>query len=128
MYDYCIIGGGIVGLATAMALQERMGGARIVLLDKERELARHQTGHNSGVIHAGIYYAPGSLKAKLCREGAEATKEFCTGNGISFETCGKLLVATTMPRSSAWRAWKKERSRMGSNTLAVEVATAIGRA
>ncbi|RVE83808.1 L-2-hydroxyglutarate oxidase [Sinorhizobium meliloti] len=94
LYDYCIIGGGIVGLATAMALQERMGGASIVLLEKERELARHQTGHNSGVIHAGIYYAPGSLKAKLCREGAEATKEFCTGNGISFETCGKLLVAT----------------------------------
>lgn len=95
MYDYCIIGGGIVGLATAMALQERVPGASIVLLEKERELARHQTGHNSGVIHAGIYYAPGSLKAKLCREGAEATKEFCTGNGIPFETCGKLLVATT---------------------------------
>ncbi|MCZ4094499.1 L-2-hydroxyglutarate oxidase [Sinorhizobium psoraleae] len=94
MYDYCIIGGGIVGLAVAMALQERSPGVSIVLLEKERELARHQTGHNSGVIHAGIYYAPGSLKAKLCREGAEATKQFCTENGIPFETCGKLLVAT----------------------------------
>jgi L-2-hydroxyglutarate oxidase len=88
MYDYCIIGGGIVGLAVAMALQEKMPGASIVILEKEPELARHQTGHNSGVIHAGIYYAPGSLKAKLCREGAEATKRFCTENRIPFETCG----------------------------------------
>ncbi|PLU59502.1 hydroxyglutarate oxidase, partial [Sinorhizobium medicae] len=94
MYDYCIIGGGIVGLSTAMALQDRVPGSRILLLEKEPELARHQTGHNSGVIHAGIYYAPGSLKATLCREGAEATKAFCTENGIPFETCGKLLVAT----------------------------------
>ncbi|OWW04495.1 hydroxyglutarate oxidase [Rhizobium sp. R72] len=94
MYDYCIIGGGIVGLAVAMALQQKIPGARIVVLEKETELARHQTGHNSGVIHAGIYYAPGSLKAKLCREGAEATKRFCSENRIPFETCGKLLVAT----------------------------------
>ncbi|MDP9808036.1 L-2-hydroxyglutarate oxidase [Rhizobium tibeticum] len=94
MYDHCIIGGGIVGLAVAMALQERTPGARIVVLEKEAELARHQTGRNSGVIHAGIYYAPDSLKAKLCREGAAATKRFCTDNRIPFETCGKLLVAT----------------------------------
>lgn len=94
MYDFCIIGGGIVGLATAMALHDRMPGARLLLLEKEDGFARHQTGHNSGVIHAGIYYAPGSLKAKLCREGAEATKTFCHDNGIAFETCGKLLVAT----------------------------------
>lgn len=94
MYDYCIIGGGIVGLSTAMALQDRTPGASILLLEKEPELARHQTGHNSGVIHAGIYYAPGSLKAALCREGAEASKAFCSENGIPFETCGKLLVAT----------------------------------
>jgi L-2-hydroxyglutarate oxidase len=93
-YDYCVIGGGIVGLATAMALSEREGGARIVLLEKEAAIARHQTGHNSGVIHAGIYYQPGSLKARLCRDGAEATKQFCRQNGIAFETCGKLLVAT----------------------------------
>jgi L-2-hydroxyglutarate oxidase len=95
MYDYCIIGGGIVGLAVAMALQEKMPGATLVLLEKEPDIARHQTGHNSGVIHAGIYYAPGSLKATLCREGADATKRFCTENGIPFETCGKLLVATS---------------------------------
>ncbi|MGH8439800.1 MAG: FAD-dependent oxidoreductase, partial [Pseudomonas sp.] len=63
IYDYCIIGGGIVGLATAMALLERQPGASLLILEKEASLARHQTGHNSGVIHAGIYYAPGSLKA-----------------------------------------------------------------
>ncbi|MDQ0560149.1 L-2-hydroxyglutarate oxidase [Rhizobium mesoamericanum] len=94
MYDHCIIGGGIVGLAVAMALQEKTPGASIIVLEKESELGWHQTGHNSGVIHAGIYYAPGSLKAKLSRDGAEATKLFCAENRIPFETCGKLLVAT----------------------------------
>ncbi|ANH07643.1 L-2-hydroxyglutarate oxidase [Shinella sp. HZN7] len=94
-YDYCVIGGGIVGLATAMRLLEDRPGSSLVLLEKEAALGRHQTGHNSGVIHAGIYYPPGSLKAELCREGAAATKAFCAENGIRFETCGKLLVATS---------------------------------
>ena len=93
-YDICIIGGGIVGLATARALMRLRPEARIVLLEKEGALATHQTGHNSGVIHAGIYYKPGSLKADLCRRGAIATKEFCTQHGIPFETPGKLVVAT----------------------------------
>ena len=84
-----------MGLATAMALLERHPGARLAVLEKESGLARHQTGHNSGVIHSGIYYAPGSLKADLCRRGAQATKAFCTDQKIPFETCGKLLVATT---------------------------------
>ena len=95
IYDYCIIGGGIVGLATAMALLERQPGASLVILEKEPMLAQHQTGHNSGVIHAGIYYAPGSLKADLCKRGAEATKAFCTEHQIKFDVCGKLLVAST---------------------------------
>ena len=95
IYDYCIIGGGIVGLATAMALLERQPGASLVILEKENSLARHQTGHNSGVIHAGIYYAPGSLKADLCKRGAQATKDFCTEHQIKFDVCGKLLVAST---------------------------------
>ncbi|MEE1869638.1 MULTISPECIES: L-2-hydroxyglutarate oxidase [Pseudomonas] len=95
IYDYCIIGGGIVGLATAMALLERQPGASLLILEKEASLARHQTGHNSGVIHAGIYYAPGSLKADLCKRGAEATKAFCTEHKIKFDVCGKLLVAST---------------------------------
>lgn len=95
IYDYCIIGGGIVGLATAMALLERQPGASLLILEKEAVLAQHQTGHNSGVIHAGIYYAPGSLKADLCKRGAEATKAFCTEHRIKFDVCGKLLVAST---------------------------------
>lgn len=93
-YDYCVIGGGIVGLATALSLIDRNATARIVLLEKEAQFGLHQTGHNSGVIHAGIYYQPGSLKARLCREGAQATKDFCARKSIPFETCGKLLVAT----------------------------------
>jgi (S)-2-hydroxyglutarate dehydrogenase len=94
VFDYCVIGGGIVGLATAMELLKRQPGCSVVILEKERSLAQHQTGHNSGVIHAGIYYAPGSLKADLCRRGALATKCFCDEHGIPYEVCGKLLVAT----------------------------------
>ena len=93
-YDYCVVGGGIVGLATAMALLQRNPGASLILLEKEPALATHQTGHNSGVIHSGIYYAPGSLKADLCKRGERATKAFCTEHGIPFVTCGKTLVAT----------------------------------
>ncbi|EJN38727.1 putative dehydrogenase [Pseudomonas sp. GM84] len=93
-YDYCIIGGGIVGLATAMALLQQRPGASLLILEKETSLGRHQTGHNSGVIHAGIYYAPGSLKAELCKRGAQATKDFCREHDIAFDVCGKLLVAS----------------------------------
>ena len=95
-YDFCVIGGGIVGLATAMKLLELNPGATLVLLEKEHELAMHQTGHNSGVIHSGIYYAPGSRKADLCKRGERATKEFCAAHGIPFVTCGKTLVATSL--------------------------------
>jgi L-2-hydroxyglutarate oxidase len=93
-YDFCVIGGGIVGLATAMTLLRREPSASLLLLEKESVLAQHQTGHNSGVIHAGIYYQPGSLKAELCKRGAQATKDFCTEHQIKFEVCGKLLVAS----------------------------------
>ena len=95
IFDYCVIGGGIVGLATAMRLLETYPGSSLILLEKEVALGKHQTGHNSGVIHAGIYYPPGSLKAELCRKGADATKAFCQENGIRFDVCGKLLVATS---------------------------------
>ncbi|MBN14197.1 MAG: L-2-hydroxyglutarate oxidase [Pelagibacterium sp.] len=94
-YDYCVIGGGIVGVATAHALADRFPDAGVVLVEKEAELGRHQTGHNSGVIHSGIYYAPGSLKARLCAEGERRTKAFCREHGIAFEERGKLIVATT---------------------------------
>jgi L-2-hydroxyglutarate oxidase len=92
--DFAVIGGGIVGLATAMSLLERRPGASVIVLEKEDHLAAHQTGHNSGVIHAGIYYAPGSLKARLCKAGSAWTKEFCTEHRIPFEVPGKLIVAT----------------------------------
>ncbi len=91
--DVAIIGGGIVGLATAYQLTRRFPHARLVLLEKEPELARHQTGHNSGVLHSGIYYKPGSLKAINCRAGKRAMEEFCRQEGIAFDICGKVIVA-----------------------------------
>ena len=93
-YDYLIIGGGIVGLSTAWQLQKRKPDSSILLLEKETDFALHQTGRNSGVIHAGIYYTPGSLKAQFCKQGVEATVNFCRDNDIPFEQCGKLIVAT----------------------------------
>jgi L-2-hydroxyglutarate oxidase len=94
LYDYCVIGGGIVGLAAGMELLNKRPGASLIILEQENALAQHQTGRNSGVIHAGIYYQPGSLKAQLCRRGALATKTFCQQHAIPYEVCGKLLVAT----------------------------------
>ncbi|RJO76943.1 L-2-hydroxyglutarate oxidase [Nocardia panacis] len=94
MYDYCVIGGGIVGIATARRILKQHPGADLLVLEKGPRLAGQQTGHNSGVIHSGIYYEPGSLKARLCREGAARTKEFAAAHDIPFRTCGKLLVAT----------------------------------
>lgn len=92
--DFCVIGGGIVGLATAKALVEQHPGATVAVLEKEDAPARHQTGHNSGVIHSGIYYAPGSLKAQFAIEGTAATTAFCQEHGIAVDVCGKFLVAT----------------------------------
>lgn len=92
--DFCVVGGGIVGAATALALIDRHPGARVALFEKEGRPAAHQTGRNSGVIHSGIYYQPGSLKARLCREGERATKAFCDAHGIAYRTVGKLVVAT----------------------------------
>jgi L-2-hydroxyglutarate oxidase len=94
IHDFCVIGGGIVGLATAMKLLEMRPGASLLLIEKEARVGFHQTGHNSGVIHAGIYYEPGSLKARLCRAGLDATKAFCDEHDIRYETTGKLIVAT----------------------------------
>jgi L-2-hydroxyglutarate oxidase len=120
-YDFCVVGGGIVGLATARELLRRRPGASLVLLEKEAELAAHQTGHNSGVIHAGVYYAPGSLKAKLCREGNAQTKAFCAARGIPVQICGKLIVATTPIEVSRLDALR-ERCRL--NEIATEDVSA----
>lgn len=92
MYDIAVIGGGIVGLATAWALSEE--GRRVVVLEKEGDVALHQSGRNSGVLHSGIYYKPGSLKAQLCREGRAAMAAFCREEELPFRTCGKVIVAT----------------------------------
>lgn len=92
-YDIGIIGGGIIGLATAMRLTQEHPGQKVVVIEKEAEVAQHQTGHNSGVIHAGIYYAPGSQKANFCSEGSGILREFCDQKGIPYEMCGKLIVA-----------------------------------
>ncbi len=93
-YDIAVIGGGIVGLSFAMQASERFPGLRIVVLEKEAGVARHQTGHNSGVIHSGVYYKAGSLKARLCVAGAREMVDFCSRHGIPHEVCGKLIVAT----------------------------------
>ena len=103
-YDIAIVGGGIVGLATAKALIEAKPALRLVILEKEPALGRHQTGHNSGVIHSGIYYKPGSFKARVCVEGARLTKQFCESHGIRMDHCGKNIVATSddeLPRLKA---------------------------
>ena len=93
-YRYCVIGAGIVGLSTAYHLLLDDPEASVVVLEREDAVATHQTGHNSGVIHSGIYYEPGSLKATFSKAGERATKEFCTEHGIAFDECGKLIVAT----------------------------------
>ena len=92
-FDICIIGGGIVGLATAYQLSRRDPMLRLAVVEKESHLAKHQTGHNSGVLHTGIYYKPGSLKAINCRQGKLAMEQFCREQGIEHELCGKIIVA-----------------------------------
>ncbi|HXG01912.1 MAG TPA: L-2-hydroxyglutarate oxidase [Candidatus Binatia bacterium] len=102
--DVAVVGAGIVGLATVWALTERAPRTRVVVLEKEPGVGRHQTGHNSGVIHAGIYYRPGSAKARLCVEGGRLLTEFCDRHGIRWERCGKVIVATRpdeLPRLAA---------------------------
>src|SRR5437868_9491392 len=93
--DLAVVGAGILGLAVARELLRRDGSRRVVVLEREQEIGFHQTGHNSGVIHAGIYYAPGSLKAKLCVEGARDLYAFCERHAVPHERCGKVIVATT---------------------------------
>jgi len=92
-HDVAIVGGGIVGLATAWQLTERFPRLRVLVLEKEAAVGEHQTGHNSGVLHSGIYYQPGSLRAVNCREGKRAMEAFCAAHGVPFDICGKVIIA-----------------------------------
>ena len=93
--DLVVVGNGIVGVATALQLKQNHPGLSVLLVDKETACATHQTGHNSGVVHAGVYYQPGSLKADFCKRGAELTRNFCREHSLPYDQCGKLLVATS---------------------------------
>jgi (S)-2-hydroxyglutarate dehydrogenase len=121
-HDHVVVGGGIVGLATALHLLRARPGADVVVLDKEPGVGRHQTGHNSGVIHSGIYYEPGSLKARLCREGARLTKEYAAEHGVPVKVIGKLLVATDERELAGMHAL---RERADVNGVAAEVVDAV---
>lgn len=99
--DYIIIGGGIVGVATALEIQRKFPHQTVTLLEKETSLASHQTGRNSGVIHAGVYYKPNSLKATFCKQGLLDTVAFCQKHQIKFNQCGKLIIATTPTEEEA---------------------------
>jgi L-2-hydroxyglutarate oxidase len=112
-----VIGGGIVGLATAYRLGERMPGAEITLLEKESEVGRHQTGHNSGVLHCGLYYKPGSVKARLAVEGIRQMVAFCQENGVPHEICGKLVVATDQAEVDRLRALQERGTANGLEGL-----------
>ena len=120
-YDFIVIGAGIIGMATARQLQQTFPGCSLLVLEKEAGPARHQTGRNSGVIHAGVYYTPGSLKARFCKEGNIATKEFCREYGIRFEECGKLLVATNAMELERLAALV---TRCADNGIPIEVLSA----
>jgi (S)-2-hydroxyglutarate dehydrogenase len=118
-----IIGGGIIGLALARELLIRRPGLELTVLEKEPDLALHQTGRNSGVVHAGIYYPPGSLKAKLCVEGMEKLQRYCTDKGLAYSQCGKLVVALTSDEIGPLRALHERAEKNGVRDLAlVDVA------
>ena len=117
-YDVAVVGGGILGLATARALQRQRPGLKLVLLEKEQELASHQTGHNSGVLHSGVYYTPGSLKAELCRRGKEQMEAFAAEHEIPHRKLGKLIVALDDSELGRLPTSRAARSRTASPTCA----------
>lgn len=119
VYDFCVIGAGIVGLSTAMQLLQKYPKSKLVVIEKENGPALHQTGHNSGVIHAGVYYAPGSLKARFCKEGLAETITFCKQHNVRFEQCGKLIVATSPLEVERLDALEKRAEKNGLDLLRV---------
>ncbi len=121
IYDFIVIGAGIIGMSTAWQLQKAFPGCSVVVLEKETRPACHQTGRNSGVIHAGVYYTPGSLKATFCKEGNRATKSFCRENDIRYDECGKLLVATSQQEHERMMSLV---TRCADNEIPVEILSA----
>ncbi|HEX8792030.1 MAG TPA: L-2-hydroxyglutarate oxidase [Polyangiaceae bacterium] len=121
--DAVVVGGGIVGLASALALLERRPGASVVVLEKEPALAAHQTGRNSGVVHSGLYYKPGSLKATLCTRGRMLLERFCQEHGVPLERCGKVVVATReeeLPRLEELERRARENGLQGARRIGPE--------
>ena len=115
IFDYCVIGAGIIGLSVAYKLMQKYPYASILILEKEKSIGLHQTSHNSGVIHAGIYYAPESMKARLCKEGLVETKIFCETNDLPHENCGKLIVATNSTEEGRVRVLYERAKKNGAN-------------
>ncbi|MBK6660924.1 MAG: L-2-hydroxyglutarate oxidase [Proteobacteria bacterium] len=126
-YDFVVIGAGIVGLACAHRLRAVYPDARIAVLDKEAGVAAHQSGHNSGVIHAGVYYAPGSLKARLCRAGLAATYAFCAAHDVPHRRCGKMIVATDRDELERLRALASRAADNGLSLSWLEAADIAAR-
>lgn len=123
IFDYVVIGGGIVGLSTAFHLQNAEPRASILVIEKESSLAQHQTSHNSGVIHAGVYYQPGSLKADFCKRGASATLAFCRQHNIPVAQPGKLLVATNQQELQRMASLQQRCSQNGIDVEAIDAVT-----
>lgn len=123
VHDFLIVGAGIVGAALAAEIVRRKPGSRILVIDKEARPAFHQTGRNSGVVHSGVYYTPGSLKARFCREGAELTKAFCAARGIGYQERGKLIVATEEEELPRLEALARRARDNGVSASAIDRAT-----
>ncbi|MGB5913333.1 MAG: L-2-hydroxyglutarate oxidase [Phormidesmis sp.] len=124
LYDFVVIGGGIVGLSTALALNKRWPDKSVAVLEKESQWAFHQTGNNSGVIHSGIYYEPGSLKARLCKAGCESIVQFCEEHSLPYERCGKLIVATSEEEIPALNAIYEKGLKNGTDVVKLTQAQA----
>src|SRR5215204_3202050 len=118
-FDIAIVGGGIVGLATARAVSQRWPQLRLAVIEKENHLGEHQTGRNSGVIHSGIYYKPGSAKARLCKQGNEAMYRFAQEHGIPNVRCGKLIVASSPAELARMEALRQRALASGIDVTSV---------
>jgi L-2-hydroxyglutarate oxidase len=121
--ELAVVGGGIVGLATAYQFTRRFPGRKVVVMEKEARVAEHQTGHNSGVLHSGIYYKPGSLKAMNCRAGKKAMEAFCAAEGIAHEICGKVIVAVTEAELPALQKIYERGQANGINCALIDKST-----